>query len=103
MENNNPMELRKNLESKLIEKAWKDEEFKASLTSNPEETIKKELNIKIPDGINIKVLEETEEEVYLVLPQDPVKTGQMLSVTELDSVAGGSFGCSTEDTICQYI
>ncbi len=31
MEKNNPMEIRKSFESKLIEKAWKDEEYKEEL------------------------------------------------------------------------
>ncbi len=99
MENKNPMEIRKNLESRLIEKAWKDEEFKNELIKNTREVTEKELGIKIPGNIKVTVLEETADEVYLVLPQDPAKTGEMLTDAELDSVSGGGSG----DVVCDML
>ncbi len=93
MEKQIQMDMRKNLESKLIEKAWKDDMFRKQLVNSTKETIENEAGIKIPERIKITVLEETPEEVYLVLPQEPAKMGQMLTDAELDAVAGG---CSVD-------
>ncbi len=89
MENQNPMELRKKLELKLIERAWKDEEFKKELAGSPGEVIERELGIKLPEGINVKVLEETVQDVYLVLPKNPAKSAELLNDVEHDKVTGG--------------
>ncbi len=99
MENQNPMEVRRDLESRLIEKAWKDEEFKNELIKNTREVTEKELGIKIPGNIKVTVLEETADEVYLVLPQDPAKVGEMLTDAELDSVSGGD----SADAVCSLL
>ncbi len=99
MENKSPMETRKIFESKLIEKAWKDEEFKKELVKNCKEAIEKETGVKIPDNINVTVLEETADEVYLVLPQNPAKSVAELTEAELDSVAGGQSNYMCDQTV----
>ncbi len=104
MEKHNPMELRKKIESKLIEKVWKDEEFKNSLREDAAGTLTKELGFKIPDNIRIKVIEETAEEVYLVIPQNPAESRGELTDSELDGVAGGegTYLCTQSCENCGY-
>ncbi|MCX8128703.1 MAG: NHLP leader peptide family RiPP precursor [Clostridia bacterium] len=62
---------KQNLQEKIIRKAWEDAEFKKELLSNPKAAIQKELEIAIPDNVEVKVVEETTNTVYLVLPVNP--------------------------------
>ena len=73
--------------SQLMAKVWADAHFKAQLMVNPAATLKAE-GIDIPDGMEIRVLENTETVFHLVLPVKPTE----LSDEELDAVAGGTSG-----------
>jgi hypothetical protein len=85
------MDQRQQLEQHLIEKAMKDESFRKQLIENPGAAIEAETGMKIPDNIQIKVLEEGPQTVYIVLPQLPIQNNEMeLSEAELESVAGGT-------------
>ena len=68
----------------LIEKAESDEEFRRQLLSDPHGTIEKELEVKLPEGLEIRVHEESAETTHLVLPPSP-----KLTETQLAHVAGG--------------
>jgi hypothetical protein len=86
----NQQQQRQQLEQQLIEKAMKDETFRKQLIENPIETIESEIGMKLPSGMNIKVLEEKPEEVYLVLPMlHPSDQEGELTESELNKVAGG--------------
>ena len=52
----------------LIRKTYKDAAFKAELLKNPKATIEKAAGVKYPAGVTVKVLEDTENAVHLVLP-----------------------------------
>lgn len=78
---------RRDLKERLIVKAWEDETFKQELLSNPKAVIEKELGIKMPEGVEYQVFEETANRCYMVLPAKPSE-GE-LSDEELESVAGG--------------
>lgn len=88
MENRNKQ--RKQLEEKLIAKAMKDEKFRKLLLENPKAAIEAETEIKIPEALNLKVVEEDTATFYLVLPQviNP-ETEDELSEAELKMVSGG--------------
>ena len=86
---------RKEFEANLITKAWQDEAFKQQLMSNPVAVYEEELGRKASDNVEIKVLEETSDITYLVIPQKP-ETSEELSEEALEAVAGGfSFGIDT--------
>jgi len=72
----------------LIAKAWSDEGFKARLLADPK-TAMAEVGMDVPEGVDIEVVESTQEKAYLVIPHKPV--GE-LSDEDLDKVSGG-FGC----------
>lgn len=76
---------RKDLEEKLIKKAWADSEFKKQLLSNPKAAIEKEAGRALPENLVIKAVEETANTVYIRIPRNP----EELSDSELDNVAGG--------------
>jgi hypothetical protein len=72
---------------KVITKALEDAAFKQQLLSDPKTAVEKLLG-KSLGAINLKVVQETANTMYLVLP---VHAGSSeLSDEELDMVAGGS-------------
>ena len=81
---------RREFELQLIEKAWKDEAFRQALRSDPQGTVESVLGGKLPAGLQVKLVEETADTFYLVLPAKPnrVPAGQ-LTDQQLDAVAGG--------------
>ena len=97
------MNQRQQLEQKLIEKAMKDESFRKQLIENPGAAIEALLEVKIPETITIKVLEEDPTTVYLVLPNIPTMDTEMeLNEAELESVAGGIYSNNNEYTCPGY-
>ncbi|MGJ5675414.1 MAG: NHLP leader peptide family RiPP precursor [Nostochopsis sp.] len=62
---------RKDLEIDLITRALKDEGFRQELVANPKAVVEKELGAKLPDELEINVLEETEDTLYMLLPCNP--------------------------------
>ncbi len=82
---------RKQLEEKLIAKAMKDDTFRRNLLENPKAAIEDETGIRIPNAVNLKVVEEDPSTFYLVLPPNiKPETEDELSEAELEMVAGGS-------------
>ncbi len=78
---------RRELESNLIAKAWKNEAFKQQLMSNPKSAIA-EAGISLPENIKVEVIEETAQTFYLVIPQPPSQEEEF-SEADLEAVAGG--------------
>jgi hypothetical protein len=77
---------REEAEAKLIAKAQVDASFRQALLNNSKATIEKELGSIMPEGLQVKVVEETSDTLYLVLPA----VEDALSEAELDNIAGGS-------------
>jgi hypothetical protein len=76
---------RTELEARLIARAWQDETFKQQLFDDPRSAIATETGRAVPEGIEIRVVEETATVRYLVLPRNTTQ----LSDEELDLPAGG--------------
>ena len=93
----NPEEERR----RLIERSMEDEDLRQRLLADPKGTVEQELGAKLPEGIEIRVVEETPETVYLVLPPKVAASRQddELSDRELEAVAGG-WGKSTNYETC---
>jgi hypothetical protein len=72
--------------SQIVAKCWADAEFKAKLMSDPIATLAAE-GISVPDGIELRVLENTATVINLVLPPPPAE-GE-LSDEDLGVVTGG--------------
>jgi hypothetical protein len=80
---------RRDLEARLIEKASKDAGFRRALIEDPKGTLERELQVNVPEGVDLTVLEETPTHRYLVLPLAPRQGGDELSEAELEAAAGG--------------
>ncbi len=89
---------RKELEAKLIAKALKDELFRNDLRSDPKTSIEKVLGMEIHGEINIRLVEENENEVCLVLLHYFSDINEMTGV-ELESVAGATY---TDTYLCFF-
>jgi len=63
------------LKVQIIKKAWEDPAFKSSLLSDPKEAIKAAFGVEIPAGIELKAVEETSSQYYLVIPPKPEEVG----------------------------
>jgi hypothetical protein len=89
------VKTRKDLEIHLITRALKDEGFRQELIANPKAVVEKELGTKLPEELEINVLEETEDTLYMVLPCNPYEG---ISEEELKA----SLGMSYED-VAQWV
>jgi hypothetical protein len=69
----------------VIAKTWSDPSFKVKLLADPHAALA-ELGIAVPAGITVKVMEDTDSLVHMVLPLPP--TGE-LSTQDLRRVVGG--------------
>ncbi|MCW5315520.1 NHLP leader peptide family natural product precursor [Nostoc sp. KVJ3] len=85
-------QTRKDIESRIIAKAWKSEAYKQELLSNPKSIIEQEFAVELPAELNVSVYEENSTSLYFVLPIMPEIEGRELSEEELESVAGGTIG-----------
>ena len=69
-------------------RAADDPAFRDQLKADPRGTVERELGGNLPENVQIQVLEETMDQVYLVIPTAP---SAQMSDAELASTAGG--GC----------
>ena len=85
------LEKQKAFEAELIIKSFEDETFRQDLVSDPKKVIEKETGKKIPEGIEIRVIEEEPNSVTIVLPGklSDSETTEELSDDNLEKVAGG--------------
>ena len=72
----------------VLAKCWSDESFKKKLMADPIGTLAAE-GAKVPEGISVIVLENTDKVFNLVIPAKPTD----LTDADLDKVAGGGGLC----------
>jgi hypothetical protein len=70
----------------LVADAWADPALKKRLLESPAAVLK-ERGISVPEGCQVKVLEDTDKVQHFILPPRP--TEGELSEQDLQSVAGG--------------
>jgi hypothetical protein len=93
-------ETRRAFELQLIEKAWKEDAFRQALLTDPKGAVERALGGKLPAGVQVKVLEESADTFYLVLPANPDRApAEQLTDQQLEAVAGGVW---TDPTCASY-
>lgn len=81
---------RRDVEDRIVQRAWRDDDYRQALLGNPKAALEQELGSSIPGNVQVKVLEESDDTVYLVLPKRPESTeSEELSDEALEVVAGG--------------
>ena len=73
----------------IVANAWQDDAFKKRLLANPAAVLK-EQGLEVSAGVQIRVVENTDQVIHLTLPAKP-RAGE-LSEDELEGVAGGKLG-----------
>lgn len=63
------------LKVQIIQKAWADPAFKASLLADPKQAISSAFGIAIPDHIQIQAIQETPDSYILAIPPNPEDVG----------------------------
>lgn len=75
--------------SALIKKAWSDEAFKQRLLADPM-AVFNENNLTVPEGMQLRILEDKPNLRHLPLPMKPVRQE---APTEKSTVTAGSWFC----------
>ncbi len=84
-------QTRESIETKIIAKALEDDAFRQELLNNPNAAkaeIEKDLGQKLPETFQLRVVQETENMAYIVLPVT-IPANQELADEQLEAVAGG--------------
>ena len=79
------MTEQKNQLASLFAACWKDEALKARLMADPKAVLA-EYDMPVPDGMDVKVVENADDCVHIPLPAPPAGD---LSDDELEQAAGG--------------
>lgn len=84
---------RRDLESRIVAKAWKDADYKKRLLADPKAVLQDELtnldpSITLPDSLKVQVHEENADLFHLVLPRNPndISLGEVVG-DNLEAVA----------------
>jgi Nitrile hydratase, alpha chain len=86
---------RAEVERRLIERSLEDEDFRQRLLAEPRAVIEQELGSRLPESVEVRVVEESADTIYLVLPSaSRVGQGGELSDQELEDVSGGKSAVS---------
>ncbi|RPG14811.1 MAG: NHLP leader peptide family natural product precursor [Phycisphaera sp. TMED9] len=90
----------KNQLASVFAACWKDDALKARFISDPKAVLS-EHGLEVPDGIDVKVVENSDNCVHIAMPAAP--TGYHdLSDAELAAAAGGGCGCGGTTNNCDY-
>jgi Nitrile hydratase, alpha chain len=84
-----PSMTKRDLEVALVEKCWKDPEFKKQILADPKGMLERHLGTKLPGALKIFVHEENAETLHFSLPPAPTNATE-LSDEDLEKVAGGT-------------
>ena len=78
----------KNTLAQLFAACWKDEALKARFMADPKAVLA-EYGMSVPEGMGIRVVENSDSHVHITLPAPPAGDGG-LSDADLRSAAGGT-------------
>jgi Nitrile hydratase, alpha chain len=91
---------RAEVERRLVERSLQDDAFRQRLLEDPRAAVEEELGIQLPAEVQIRVVEETADTIYLALPSaSPAGEGGELSDQELEAVAGGTGAYEGESSV----
>jgi len=91
---------RYNIEGRLVRRAWSDPTFRARLIDDPKAALVEELGVDLPEGLEVRVVEERPDLMCIVVPVDtssiPYPTAQVM----IGLPAGGPAREQTRATGC---
>lgn len=84
------MEMTRGEMNDLLSKfATQNPEYRQALLVNPRDVVQRQFQIELPSDVEIKVLEETPDTAYVVLPYAPARGAELVDA-DLEAVAGGA-------------
>jgi Nitrile hydratase, alpha chain len=90
---------RKDVREALVRTALKDEFFRDSLVANPKLAVERALGTELPEDMEVVVLQDADDKMFIVLPmQLPFETGD-LSDAELEKIAGGFLDAGKDSSL----
>src|SRR5215472_16659226 len=87
METQSP--TKRDLETALIEKCWKDPEFKKAVVRDPRGMLEQHTGRKLPPNVKIFIHEDDPNTLHFSIPPAPSNIAE-LSDEDLEKVAGGT-------------
>lgn len=81
----------------VISACMRDPALKARLVADPKKVLT-ELGVKVPEGMTVKVVENSSSVFHLVIPHLPAERLRTMSDTELAAAAGGWNPCRSLGT-----
>jgi len=90
------METAENPMQKIITRCWEDEEFKKILMADPAKILDAE-GVSVPDGVSIRVVEDTDQVRTLIIPPAP----SHLDDDQLKGITGGIDTCPSSHDFCR--
>ncbi len=84
---------RAEMERRIVQRSLEDDAFRQQLLADPKGAVEQELGTPLPEGVEVRAVEETADTVFLVLPSSSAGAGAGggLSDQDLESVAGGGW------------
>ena len=79
------MEIKENFLQRIAVKAAESPEFRANFMANPKSMMEEKLKFKLPENMEVVVLEDSPDKIHIVLPSPREELSEM----ELSSVSGG--------------
>ena len=79
---------RQEMEALIVQRAWKDEAFRAEFLADAKGTIEKYSGQKLPADVKVMALAEDDKTIHFVIPPKPANADE-LSDEDLEKVAGG--------------
>jgi hypothetical protein len=91
---------RAQMERRLLQRSIEDEDFRQRLLEDPRAALEEELGARLPAEIQVQVVEETADTIYLVLPSaPPIGEAGELSERQLEALAGGEVAWSWDPNV----
>ena len=92
---------RAEVERRLLQKSLEDDSFRQKLLADPKGTLEQALETQLAEDVEVRVVEENPQTIYLVLPGTSSPLGEEeLSDQALEAVAGGVSTWSDETCGC---
>ncbi|MCB8836127.1 NHLP leader peptide family RiPP precursor [Aurantimonas sp. VKM B-3413] len=82
------MPTRRELEENLASRAARDATFRAELVQDPRAVLERELGITVPEGKNVRIVEESATDYVIVIPPAEGGTDNLESSTGMIRLLG---------------
>jgi hypothetical protein len=91
---------RAEIERRLIQRSMEDDSFRQKLLDDPKGALEQELGDRLPEGVEVRAVQESADTIYLVLPSTSAvgDEGGEIPDEALDAVAGGEPTCGMQGT-----